>query len=395
MTHYKYLIVGGGMTADSAVKGIREVDADGAIGLLSAEPDPPYDRPPLSKGMWKGKPLEKIWRGTQDRGAELHLDCKIVSLDARNKRISDSAGTQHSYDKLLLATGGKPRRLPFGDDHIIYYRTLRDYQRLRAATEDKQRFAVIGGGFIGSEIAAALAMQGKQVTMVFPEGGIGELVYPADVSRYLVDYYREKGVEVHPRDMIAGFEQRGDHGENLVLKEQDGKEIITDVIVAGIGIQPNTGLASEAGLKVEDGIVVDEFCRTSDPNIYAAGDVANFYNSTLDKRMRVEHEDNANTMGKIAGRNMAGASEKYDYLPMFYSDLFDIGYEAVGDLSSKLETFEDWQEQYQKGVIYYLNENRVRGVLLWNVWDQVSNARKLIEESGTLTHQELKGRLPA
>jgi len=395
MSHYKYLIVGGGMTADSAVKGIREIDADSAIGLFSAEPDPPYDRPPLSKGLWKGKPLEKVWRGTQDKGAELHLDCKIVSLDTRNKRISDSAGTQHSYDKLLLATGGKPRRLPFGDDHIIYYRTLRDYQRLKAATEDKQRFAVIGGGFIGSEIAAALAMQGKQVVMVFPEGGIGELVYPADVSRYLVDYYREKGVEVRPREMIAGFEQRGDHGENLVLKEQDGKEIIADVIVAGIGIQPNIGLAAEAGLKAEDGIVVDEFCRTSDPHIYAAGDVASFYNSTLNKPMRVEHEDNANTMGKITGRNMAGANEKYDYLPMFYSDLFDIGYEAVGDLSSKLETFEDWQEQYQKGVIYYLSENHVRGVLLWNVWDQVPNARKLIEESGTLTHQELKGRLPA
>src|SRR5207249_3290102 len=138
----------------------------------------------------------------------------------------------------------------------------------------------------------------------------------------------------------------------------------------------------------------DEFCRTSQPDIYAAGDVAEFYNPTLDKRMRVEHEDNANTMGKIAGRNMAGAGDEYDYLPMFYSDLFDLGYEAVGELNAKLETFEDWQEPFKKGVIYYLKDGRVRGVLLWNVWDQVNNARALIAEQGPFNPDNLKGRLP-
>src|SRR5688572_31615182 len=159
MTHFKYIIVGGGMTADSAVKGIREVDADGTIGVFSAEPNPPYDRPPLSKGLWKGKPVEKIWRKTDEQsGVTLDTECKVASLDAGNKKIRDSAGDEHSYDKLLLATGGKPRTLPFGGESILYYRTFRDYERLRALTEQKQRFAVIGGGFIGSEIAAALAM---------------------------------------------------------------------------------------------------------------------------------------------------------------------------------------------------------------------------------------------
>jgi 3-phenylpropionate/trans-cinnamate dioxygenase ferredoxin reductase component len=390
MPHFKYIIVGGGMTADSAVKGIREVDGIGSIALFSAEPDPPYDRPPLTKGLWKGKPVEKIWRGTQDRGVEMHLNTKIVALDQKNRKVTDSASNEHSYEKLLLATGGKPRRLPFGDDSILYYRSFRDYERLKAATAAKQHFAVIGGGFIGSEIAAALTMNGKQVVMAFPEAGIGAAVYPEDISLHLVDYYREKGVVVHPREMVSGLETDGDQ---KVLKTQSGHEYRADVVIAGIGIMPNTGLAKEAGLETDNGIIVDEHCRTSDPDIYAAGDVAEFYNPTLNKRMRVEHEDNANTMGKLAGRNMAGAVESYDYLPMFYSDLFDHGYEAVGELNSELETFADWQEPYQKGVIYYLKDNQVRGVLLWNVWDQVDNARELIGQ--TIPKDELQNKLPA
>jgi 3-phenylpropionate/trans-cinnamate dioxygenase ferredoxin reductase component len=390
MAHYKYIIVGGGMTADSAVKGIREIDGIGPIALFSAEPDPPYDRPPLSKGLWKGKPVEKVWRGTQDRGVEMHLNTKIVSLDPRSRKIKDSVGGEHSYENLLLATGGKPRRLPFGDDSILYYRSFRDYERLRAASENKQRFAVIGGGFIGSEIAAALTMNGKEVVMVFPEAGIGGLVYPENIALYLVDYYREKGVEVQPHEMVAGLETDGDQS---VLKTQSGREFRADMVIAGIGITPNTGLAMEAGLETDNGIIVDEHCRTSDPDIYAAGDVAEFYNPALNKRMRVEHEDNANAMGKLAGRSMAGADDSYDYLPMFYSDLFDHGYEAVGELNAELETFVDWQEPYQKGVIYYLKDGQVRGVLLWNVWDQVDNARQLIGQ--TIPTDELQSKLPA
>lgn len=392
MPHFKYAIIGGGMTAASAVKGIREIDTEGAVAVFSAEPNPPYDRPPLSKGLWKGKPVEKIWRKTPDQpNVTIHTGCKITSVDAANKKIKDADGAEYTYDKLLIATGGKPRTLPFGGDSIIYYRTFRDYEKLRDLSESKQRFAVIGGGFIGSEIAAALAMNGKQVVMAFPETGIGANVYPADVSEHLVSYYREKGVEVHPREMVSDVQQDGDQ---IVLKSKDGTEFRADAVIAGIGIKPNTGLAEEAGLKTDNGIVVDEYLRTSDANIYAAGDVAEFYNPTLNKRMRVEHEDNANTMGKHAGRNMAGANEKYDYLPMFYSDLFDLGYEAVGELNSELEVFADWQELYQKGVLYYLKDGRVRGVLLWNVWDQVENARKLIAEAGPFSPNDLKGRLP-
>jgi len=165
--------------------------------------------------------------------------------------------------------------------------------------------------------------------------------------------------------------------------------------VAGIGIEPNVELARSAGLKVENGIVVDASLRTSHPDIFAAGDVACFANPALGKRLRVEHEDNANTMGQMAGQAMAGQIVSYDHLPSFYSDLFELGYEAVGEVDSRLEEVVDWKEPYREGVVYYLRDGRVRGVLLWNVWDQVDAARKLIAETGPFSAESLKGRLPA
>ena len=158
MKHYRYLIIGGGLTGDAAVRGIRELDTKGSIGMISMEPDPPYTRPNLSKGLWKGRPLEKIWRNTQDLGIELHLGRKVTYLDPFEKCARDEKGEEYSFDKILLATGGSPVRLPFGEDNIIYFRDLQDYQRLRALTECGENFLVIGGGFIGSEIAAALTM---------------------------------------------------------------------------------------------------------------------------------------------------------------------------------------------------------------------------------------------
>lgn len=395
MPDYRYLIIGGGMTAAAALSGIRKVDPEGSIGLISAEKHPPYNRPPLSKGLWKGKPLDRIWRKVDGPGVELNLNRTVTTLDAPNKFAIDDQGTRYSYEKLLLATGGTPSRLPFGGENINYFRTLDDYILLQEQAAQKQRFAVIGGGFIGSEIAAALASKKKSVVMVFPESGIGALAFPPAISNFLNDYYRERGVEIQAGELITGLEQ---YDAQLALRTQSGKTILADAVVAGIGLRPNTELAEAAGLKVKDGIVVDENLRTSQVDIFAAGDNANFYNPLLSKRLRVEHEDNANRMGETAGQNMAASYTnaeliRYDYLPFFYSDLFEIGYEAVGELDSRLEVVIDWEEPYKKGALYYLNGNRVRGVLLWDLWGEMDAARDLISEPGPFNAQNLIGRL--
>jgi len=392
MTNYQYLIIGGGMTAAAAVEGIRQVDSAGGIGLISAEPDPPYDRPPLSKALWKGQPLDSVWRKTENKGVTVHLGRVIKELVPKQKRVVDDKGEVFTYQKLLLATGGKPRRLPFGDDRIMYFRTLSDYRRLRGLTETSQRFAVIGGGFIGSEIAAALALNGKEVVMIFPGKDIGDRVFPRPLAQFVSNFYRQKGVEVLAGEEIIGLETRGNQH---VLRTRTDREISVDAVVAGVGIEPNVALAKTIGIEVENGIIVDEFLRTNHSDVYAAGDVAAFFNPALGKRIRVEHEDNANAMGQSAGRNMAGKSEPYHHLPFFYSDLFDLGYEAVGEVDTRLETFADWKRPNEEGVIYYLQNSRVRGVLLWNVWEQVEAARRLIAEPGPFTVKDLKGRLPA
>ena len=391
MPHYKYLIVGGGMTAHAAARGVREADSEGSMGLISAEENPPYNRPSLSKGLWKGEALERIWLGTEKQNVTLHLGRQAQSLDPSKKMVRDDQGSVYTFEKLLLATGATPRRLPFDDGSIIYFRTLGDYRKLRALTEQSRRAAVIGGGFIGWEIAAALAMNGKEVVMLFPEEGIGALLYPIELARFLNDYYRQKGVNVVAGSMVVGLEKKN---QGRLVKTRSHGEFLVDAVVAGIGVTPNVELARSAGLAVDNGIVVDEFLRTSVPDVYAAGDVANFFSPALEKRLRAEHEDNANTMGREAGRAMAGKAKPYYHLPFFYSDLFDLGYVAVGELDRRLETFADWKEPHHEGVVYYLREARVRGVLLWNVWGQIDEARQLIAAPGPFRGTDLKGYLP-
>lgn len=392
MISYPYLIVGGGMTADAAVRGIRELDDTRPIGLIGAETDAPYARPPLSKGLWKGEPLEGIWRGTGQAGALLHLGRRVTAIDLAARTVLDDHGARYGFEKLLLATGGRPRRLPFGGKDVLYFRTLEDYRRLRTLADRGARFAVLGGGFIGSEIAAALASQNRSVTMYFPEAGIGSRVFPADLARFLAGYFEEKGVEVLAGRKVTNLVAKGLAYEVHADGEPPRK---VDAVVAGLGIVPETELAAAAGLEVDDGIVVDERLRTSDPAVFAAGDVARFPVPALGTRIRVEHEDNALSMGRAAGRAMAGDDSPYTHLPFFYSDLFDLGYEAVGALDPRGEVVADWKVPLREGVVYYLTAGRVRGILLWNTWEQLDAARALIAEPGPFRPADLLGRLPA
>jgi 3-phenylpropionate/trans-cinnamate dioxygenase ferredoxin reductase subunit len=383
MDAYRYLIVGGGMTGHAAAVAIRKRDPDGTLGMISAEPDRPYARPPLSKGLWLGKPEEDVWLRDVP-GLELHLGRRAVSLDTKAREVRDDRGGVWRYERLLLATGGQPRRLPSGGDRLVYYRTLQDYRRLRAA--QGRSVVVIGGGFIGSEIAASLAANGKEVTMVFPEEAIGARAYPRELAQAVTAYFEEKGVRVLANDSVAAVEERGDR---TLVRTGKGHELLADVVVAGLGIRPDTALAEGAGIRCGDGIEVDERLETSAPGVYAAGDVARFPSRALGERIRVEHEDAALSQGALAGRNMAGADERYTQVPFFYSDMFDLGYEAVGRLDARLDTVASWKTPFREGAVYYLEGGRVRGVLMWGIFGQVDAARRLIEGEGPVRREAL------
>jgi 3-phenylpropionate/trans-cinnamate dioxygenase ferredoxin reductase subunit len=363
MKSTRYLIVGGGMTADAAAQGIREHDADGSIVLVGEEQHPPYKRPPLSKGMWKGADEAKLWKNTADRGVDVQLGRRIVSIDLDAHRATDDQGEEYEWEKLLLATGGSPRRLGGGDDAVVYFRTLDDFHKLKQHVGEGTRVTVVGGGFIGSEIAAALVGVGAKVTMLFPEPTIGFRLFAPSLGEFVTQYYRDKGVDVRAGETVANV-----------------ADLDADIVVAGLGILPNVELAAAAGLTVDNGIVVDEYGRVDGrDDVFAAGDVANFPSTALGKRFRVEHEDHANTHGRVVGANMAGANTPYDHIPLFYSDMFDLGYEAVGEVDSRLATVETWEEPNRKGTVAYVDDDgRPRGFLLWNVWDKVDAARELI-----------------
>ena len=389
MTSYRYLIVGGGMTGDAACKGIRSIDPDGSIALVGDEPDPPYARPPLTKGLWLGKEESSIWRGTEDEGVDLHLGRTIVSLDLDAHTATDDRGDTYGYDRLLLATGGRPRHLPGAPEGVVHYRTLADYHTLRAAAAEGTRVAVIGGGFIGSELAAALASNGCAVTMIFPEEAIGTRLFPRDLALSLNDYYRGKGVELVAGGLVGGVERR-DGGYRVTV--DGGGAFDADVVVAGLGIVPRDELAADSGMATDNGIPVDDRGRVAGhDDVFAAGDVARFPARDLGRELRVEHEDHAKSHGRQVGRNMAGADEPYDHLPFFYSDLFELGYEAVGELDSRLETVAEWAEPHRKGVVCYQDaEGRPRGFLLWDVWGKVDAATDLIRAAAPVGNERLR-----
>ena len=239
-------------------------------------------------------------------------------------------------------------------------------------------------------MAAALSMNKLMVTMIFPQDRLVSRIFPESLGYALTDYYRSKGIVMLAQNVPASIEKTSN---GFLVTTGAGEQIDASIVIVGIGITPNTALAQKAGLKTADGIAVDEYLRTSDPDVYAAGDVAFFPELVLGPR-RIEHWDNAITQGRHAGRNMAGASEPFKEIPFFFSDLFDFGYEAVGEIDSRLETFADWQEPNKTGVIYYLKNSRIRGVMMCNVWEKVDAARELIRKQDVVQNRRLARRDP-
>ncbi|MDF2045346.1 FAD-dependent oxidoreductase [Microbacterium sp. Kw_RZR3] len=393
-THFDHLIVGGGMVADTAARGIRELDADGSIGILSDDVDAPYTRPALSKKLWTDDEFtwEKVPLGTaDDTGADIRLRTRVTAIRPDAREV-DADGQTYTYGTLLLATGGKPVPLPIEDRsngaRALTFRTAEDYRRLRSLADEVDRIAVVGGGYIGSELAAALVQNGVDTVLIHTGAVLGDAVFPAALAERFEKLFRDAGVEIVAGSKVTGGEADAT-GARLEL--ENGDVVRSDAVVSGLGIDVATDLAESAGLTVDDGIVVDAQLRTSTDGVWAAGDVASYPDRILGRR-RVEHVDNANEQGRAAGRNLAGAAEPYTHTPYYYSAVFGIRYEAVGTLDAALDTVEDWIDP-ERGIVYYLDDDRVVGVLLWNVEDARDAARKVLAEAGTLSRDDLAGRI--
>ena len=396
---YDYVIVGGGVAAASAVRGIRSEDASGAIAVIGSEPDKPVYRPALTKDLWLKD--DATLEGNSlagDLDADDHVDLVVdmtvtaIDPDAHAVRLAD--GSSVTFGRLLIATGAEPRTLSVAPGpRVVYYRTTADYERLRALVGPHSHVVVVGGGYIGSEIASALVHNDVAVTLVLDLQDVQEQMFPRALAASLTKAFVDRGVTVVHGSLASGE----DTGEGVRIRLDDGTEIDADAAVIGVGVLPRTGLAEAAGLDVDNGIVVDEHLRTSATDVYAAGDVASYPDALLGRR-RVEHVDHAEKSGELAGKAMAGSDDTYSYTPFFWSDILDAGYEAIGETSSQLDLVEDWKDgRIGTGVVYYLNAGQVRGVLLWNVWDSVDKARALIAATAKepiSDPESLRGRIP-
>ncbi|KQR44706.1 pyridine nucleotide-disulfide oxidoreductase [Frigoribacterium sp. Leaf164] len=380
------------MTADAAATAIHEADPEATVLVVSDDVDEPYTRPALSKKLWIDPDYTEADNdlGTREAsGAEIRLRTSVTAVDRERRTVTTSDGRTVSWGRLLLATGGSPTRLDLPeDDRVVHFRTAADYRRLRALSGDGRRVVVVGGGYIGTELAAALVQNDTRVTLVTPDDVLGGSVFPAAVAARFQAAFEEAGVTLVTGRRVEG----GTASEaGLVVRLDDGSTLDADAVAVGLGITPSTELAEAAGLEVEDGVVVDASLRTSDPDVFAAGDVASYPDRILGRR-RVEHVDNAKEQGALVGRVMAGSAEEYDHTPYYYSKVLDISYEAVGTLDASLETVVD-DEGDGSTVVYYLTDGAVAGVLLWNVEDARDAARAVLAEGTAVDRDGLVGRI--
>lgn len=376
--HYDYLIVGAGMAAACAARGIRERDKDGSIGIVGDDTDPPATRPALSKKLWIDPEfnLQKIWmKPDQNAGAHLHLHHHAILLDRAQHIVRCSNGACFHYGRLLIATGGKPtvQQLP-PSERVLYFRTVTDYRRLRAwcHIDNLFRVIIVGGSWLGMELAAALCQQETvQVQWVIAQHRPGDQRFPTELCQWLQHSFAAHGVEIITDNHVLQGEE-SDSGVSLIL--EDGSDINADAVVMCTGIAPCTELAQQSDLATDDGIIVNEYLQTTDHDVFAAGDIA-YYPDALLGPQRVEHVDNAKAMGRWAGRNMAGTLAPYTYTPYFYTRLFGLDLKGIGQMSTDLQLICHWQapptvDQIPCGVIYYVNDDSmILGVALLNIDD--------------------------
>ncbi len=330
------VIVGGSLTAARAIEAIRESDQETPIVVVGKENRLPYERPPLSKGVMLGNDPEDVafthpreWY--DDNNVELRLGITADRLDTANRTVTLSDGSEVGYGSILIATGSGLRKLDVpGTDlaDVFYLRSMTDSEKIRARLVAGSDVVIIGAGWIGLEIAAAARHHGAEVTMIEPQAAPLIGVVGEQIGTWFADLHRSHGVTLRLGDGVERLE--GEDGKVTTVVTSSGERLPADTVVIGVGIRPNTRLAEEAGLEVDNGIVVDEALRASAEGVYAAGDVANWYNPTLETRLRVEHWANAQDGGYAAGQSIVGKDVHYGPIPFFFSDQYDVGLEYSG-----------------------------------------------------------------
>jgi len=380
----RVVVVGGGLAAASAVDELRSNGHEGGIEVFCAEPHLPYERPPLSKEVLLGSAEEdkvfvhdKAWY--DERDVTLHLDTPVTGLDLDRREVA-AEGRTAGFDQLLLATGASPRRLAMADQsgaEVAYLRTLEDNRRLREAFGSAGRIVIIGGGWIGLEVAAAARNAGVDVTVVEMQDLPLLGVLGPEVAEVFADLHREHDVDLRLGVGVDAIEARNGASE---VRLADGASVPADLVVVGIGVQPEVGLAREAGLAVGDGVLVDGRLRTSDPDVFAVGDIAGHDHPVLGRRVRVEHWDNAIHQARAAARVMLGGDQPYDRLPYFFTDQYDLGMEYVGSVGP-----DGYDEVVLRGDVstrvftaLWLQGRRVVAAMHANDWDQIDPIRGIV-----------------
>jgi 3-phenylpropionate/trans-cinnamate dioxygenase ferredoxin reductase component len=366
-----FVIVGAGLAGGGAAATLREEGFDGRVILIGAEPQPPYERPPLSKEYLRGEsPFEQAlfqpleFYGEND--IETRFGARVTRVDAPEKVIELDSGERVPYEALLVATGGRNRRPPIPGidlEGIYGLRTVADSDRIRAEVSLGRKAVVVGMGFIGSEVAASLRQSGVEVTVVDRNKVPLRRVLGEEVGRVVEGIHRDHGTELIFEDEVAAFE--GAERVERITTER-GRRIECDFVVVGLGVEPATELLAGTGVQIDDGIVVDEYLRTDVEGIYAAGDVANYYHPVFERHIRVEHWQNALKQGPAAARNMLGENEPYGEIPWFWSDQYEHNLQYAGFHTEWDELVVRGSTEERNFVAFYRKDERVLAAVAIN-----------------------------